>query len=229
MDIRIHAVLAGATRPLGATRHLSGIDKQAFTAPAWLGRLGFAGDEQGDRKAHGGPDKAVHHYALDHYPFWVQRIGAREVLARAGAFGENISTLGQTESEVCIGDVYRMGEARVQVSQARQPCWKLDVRFATPGMARLVQQTGRTGWYYRVLQEGRVVAGDVLVLERRPQPAWTLARLLDVLYRRTLEVEILEELATLPELTSAWRTLFQRRLESSAVEDWSRRLDGTGQ
>lgn len=225
MKISIDALLTGPARPLGGTRHTSAIDKHPLDGPLWLGAPGFAGDEQADRKSHGGPDKAVHHYAFEHYPFWIERIGARDVLTRPGAFGENISTSGATESDVCIGDIYRAGEALLQVSQARQPCWKLNLRFEHPEMARLVQQNGRTGWYYRVLREGHVAAGDELVLEQRSQPAWPLARLLDALYRRTLEVPLMEELAVLPELTDGWRSLFRRRLDSGTVEDWRKRLD----
>lgn len=225
MKIRIVTLLTGAARPLGGTRHLSGIDKHPRTEPVWLGSQGFMDDEQGDRKNHGGPDKAVHHYAFGHYPFWIERIGPHEVLQQPGAFGENLSSHGLTESDVCIGDVYRLGDAIVEVSQARQPCWKLNLRFQNHEMARLVQQSARTGWYYRILQEGNVAAGDDLILERRPQPAWSLARLLDALYRRTLDAALLQELAALDELTEGWRSLFRRRLESGGVEDWSKRLD----
>src|SRR3546814_5577774 len=96
---------------------------------------------------------------------------------------------GLTEADVCIGDVYRLGSARVEVSQARQPCWRLNERFETVGMARRVQETGRTGWYYRVLEEGRVGPGGTLDLLDRPAGDWTLERILHVLYPDTHNVD----------------------------------------
>ncbi|KVE29807.1 molybdenum cofactor sulfurase [Burkholderia singularis] len=222
----LHALLIGAARPLARTPHASAIDKRPVRERIWLARDGFAGDEQADRKHHGGPDKAVHHYAFDHYPLWAARIGPRDVLARPGAFGENLSTLGITERDVCAGDVFTLGGATLQVSQSRQPCWKLNVRFGFPGMAACVQQSGRTGWYYRVLDEGWVGPGAGLALRERPHPQWPLARVLDVLYRRTLDAAALEALLRVDALPASWRGLFERRLITGAAEDWTKRLDG---
>lgn len=154
-----------------------------------------AGRSQASRR----PGQAVHHYAFDHYPQWIAEIGPRDVLARPGAFGENLSTRGITECDVCVGDVFTLGGATLQVSQSRQPCWKLNARFGLPKMSARVQQSGRTGWYYRVL---------------------------DVLYRRTLDVGALEALSRIDALPPSWRQLFERRLKAGAVEDWTKRLDG---
>jgi MOSC domain-containing protein YiiM len=183
-------------------------------------RLGLHGDHQGDTRHHGGPEKALHHYPRDHYPAWA----ADGVAADAPAFGENISTLGMTEADICIGDVYRLGTALLQVSQGRQPCWRLNARFERPDMAYLVQKSGRTGWYYRVLKEGNAQTGDSLHLEDRPQPHWPLARVIDLLYTHTMDVDALQNLADLPELALSWRELAARRIATRTVEDWSRRL-----
>ncbi|HJV54153.1 MAG TPA: MOSC domain-containing protein [Noviherbaspirillum sp.] len=226
MNTAIAALLVGPVRPLGATAHASGIDKQPVTQRLWLGAAGFAGDEQADRKHHGGPDKAVHHYAFDHYASWRDEIGPRAVFARPGAFGENLSTSGMTEADICIGDVFRLGGALVQVSQARQPCWKLNLRFGHPQMASLVQRSGRTGWYYRVLESGWVAPGEQLGLQERRHAGWPLARVLDVLYRRTLDLDALAQLARIPEFPASWHRLFERRLDAQAVEDWNARLGG---
>jgi MOSC domain-containing protein YiiM len=226
MDIVIRTVLAGIVAPLGGRRVPSGIDKQPFAERRAVGITGLAGDAQGDTKHHGGPEKALHHYALDHYAPWrAEHPGLGALLARPGAFGENISTLGMTEADVCIGDIYRLGTALVQVSQGRQPCWRLNERFGNLAMARLVQETGRTGWYYRVLEEGSVAAGDVIRLAERPLPDWPLTRVIDLLYRHTLDTEALAELASLPQLAASWRDLAGRRLKSRAVENWENRLE----
>lgn len=227
MTTRIRAVLIGKTAPLGRRGVASGIFKRAIgERDVQVTRTGLAGDEQGDRRHHGGPEKAVHHYAFEHYAAWRAEVPALEpCLASEGAFGENISTEGLTEADVCIGDVCRLGTALVQVSQARQPCWRLNERFGRPQMARDVQNTGRTGWYYRVLEEGRVGPGDGLALADRPAGSWPLQRILDVLYRDTLNADALRQLAELDLLTDSWRVLARRRLERGAVEDWSRRLN----
>lgn len=224
--ITIDALLTGTVRPLGDSGRDSGIDKHPVSAPLWLGAEGLRGDEQADRRFHGGPEKALHHYARDHYPGWLAELGERAVLAAPGAFGENISTSGLTEADVCVGDVFRAGTALIQISQARQPCWKLDHRFGQRGMAARVQASGRTGWYYRVLQEGWLCAGDTLALCERPHPQWSLARVQDVLNRRVLDADVLHALAALPELSPNWRALFEKRAQAGQVEDWTRRLEG---
>src|SRR5690606_2996352 len=123
-------------------------------------RLGHEGDEQADRAVHGGPEKAIHHYARDHYDLWRAEIGDHPLLHRPGAFGENISTTGLSEEDVCIGDRYRLGTALVEVSQGRQPCWKVDHRFGGLAISAAMVRSRRTGWYYRVIEEGAVGAGD---------------------------------------------------------------------
>ncbi|AGW90590.1 molybdenum cofactor sulfurase [Ralstonia pickettii DTP0602] len=227
----IDAVLVGQVRPLGPKAVPSGIDKHATAAPVRVGTLGLAGDEQGDPRHHGGPEKAIHHYAFDHYPAWREQLGAQGatgigVLDAAGAFGENLSTQGLTEAEVCIGDRFRLGTALVEVSQARQPCFKLNHRFGSPGMSRAVQQSLRTGWYYRVLEEGEVAAGDTLALVARPHPQWPLLRLLQVLYVDRLDYTALAQMADLTVLAESWRKLARQRLERREVEDMEKRLAG---
>lgn len=149
------------------------------------------------------------------------------LLGAPGAFGENISTEGPTEAEVAVGDIFRLGTALVQVSQGRQPCWKLNRRFGVADMARRVQESGRTGWYYRVLQPGVVAPGDRLELVDRVAPEWTLGRLWHALYVDRLNLGELQGIAGLDVLAEGWRRYAIRRLESGRVEDWSRRLEGS--
>ncbi len=133
---------------------------------------------------------------------------------QAGAFGENFSTSGWSEADVCLGDRVRAGTALLEVSQGRMPCWKLNDRFEVAGMSLRVQESGRTGWYYRVLEEGVVAAGDILQLVERRHPDWSLLRLSEVLFDRRADAELLRQCLALP-LTPSWRRTLERRLEKA--------------
>jgi MOSC domain-containing protein YiiM len=241
---RVDALLTGKVAPLGDSGKRSAIDKHPVTGRLRLDETGLEGDEQADHKHHGGAEKALHHYAFEHYASWcdewpgsgsgsgsVDDHDAQKALtgltrfASRGAFGENLSTLGMTESNVCVGDVYRIGDAIVQVSQPRQPCWKLNLRFTRDDMSRRVQETLRTGWYYRVLEAGDIGAGDRIERLARVHPQWTVERLLHVLYVDRDNLAALEQMANLDTLTASWRATAAKRLASGAVESWSKRLD----
>ncbi|MBK1838643.1 MOSC domain-containing protein [Azospirillum sp. YIM B02556] len=225
MSTMLNAVLTGRAVPFGRPDGVSAIDKRPVGDAVAIGTLGMAGDEQGDRRNHGGPDKAVHHYPFDHYAAWRDELPSpAPLLESAGAFGENLSTTGLTEEEVCVGDIFRVGTAILQVSQGRQPCWKLNHRFGVTDMARRVQSTGRTGWYYRVLEPGIAAVGDDITLIDRPLPDWPLSRILRAFYHDTGDLPTLAGIAGLEPLAPGWRTLARRRVESGKVEDWTGRL-----
>lgn len=222
---RIEAVLIGVAVPSARPGHLTAIHKQCVPGRVAVGTLGLAGDEQGDAHAHGGPDKAVHLYASEHYARWRAELGALPLLEQPGAFGENLSLSGVDEQHLCLGDQLQAGSVILEVAQGRQPCWKLNDRFGLPDMARRLQDTLRTGWYCRVLQTGQIGAGDKLVLLVRPHPDWTVARLMEVLYRRCLDPQLLTATLALP-LVPGWRKLVEQRLACQQVEDWQKRLEG---
>nr|WP_272214359.1 MOSC domain-containing protein [Marinicella sp. W31]MDC2879960.1 MOSC domain-containing protein [Marinicella sp. W31] len=218
--------MTGRATPLPGSDAQSGIVKTPAGRPLWLGPEGFESDEQADRRVHGGVEKAVHHYPLDHYPLWRGELGDPPALGAPGGFGENISASGFTETTVAVGDIFRLGTALVQVSQGRQPCWKLNRRFNVPDMARRVQKTGRTGWYYRVLEPGIVATGDRLDRVERITSDWTLHRLWHAFYVDRMNLDELKGIAALEVLADGWRKYAVRRLESGRVEDWRNRLDG---
>ena len=225
----VRAVLTGRARPYTRPGSLSAIDKRPCSGPVAVGPLGLEGDEQGDLRVHGGPHKAVHCYAWEQYQPWraelVGNATAQHLLTRPGAFGENFSTEGLDEANVCLGDQWRVGNAVLEVSQGRQPCWKLNDRFEVPGMALRVQTTLRTGWYLRVLRPGSVRAGDAIHLLARPHPGWPLARILRAIAEGDCTPPLMRQLLALP-LPPNWERLFQRRLDSGQVEDWGPRLEG---
>lgn len=225
MRATVRAVLTGRVASLGPKAVASGIMKRPQPVAVKVGENGLSGDEQGDRIRHGGPEKAIHHYPFEHYHVWSVERPQISDLMETGAFGENISTKGMTEADICIGDVFGLGSSVVQVSQGRQPCWRLNERFNDAEMSRTVQESGRTGWYYRVLEPGLVKAGDDLVMVARNAPHWTIERIWRLLYRDTLNYDALAELAELPLLAPSWRDIARRRIERRRIEDWSSRLD----
>lgn len=187
----------------------SGFLKEPKDGLQKLGPTGFEGDEQADRQNHGGPDKAICVYAAEHYSYWQSALSLAEM--PWGAFGENLTTRGLLETEICLGDVYAVGTAVVQISQPRQPCWKLARRWRVQDLAVQVEQTGRTGWYFRVLQEGSVAAGAAFTLRERPHPEWTVDRANQIMHHLKNDRDAARRLAQCPALSASWvRTLTHR-------------------
>ncbi|WP_277373976.1 MOSC domain-containing protein [Pseudomonas sp. AA-38] len=224
-ELLLDALLTGYAQPFTRPGSRSGIAKAPRQEPLAVTVLGLAGDEQGDLRVHGGVEKAIHHYPREHYAAWRRELGEHPLLEQPGAFGENFSTTGWTEGDVCLGDVIRAGSVLLQVSQGRMPCWKLSDRFGIADLALRVQESGRTGWYYRVIEEGMVRAGEPLQLVERAHADWPLSRLSAVLFDRRVEPELLRECLALP-LVPSWRRTLERRLEKAEVEDWAPRLEG---
>jgi MOSC domain-containing protein YiiM len=213
-----------AARPQGdRQRHRQASVRRAGTAD----HDGLAGDAQGDTRNYGGTDKAVHLYPADHYAAWNDEIGAAPLLTESGAFGENLTVPGIGEAAVAIGDRFRLGTALVEVSQGRQPCFRLNLRFGRTDMARRMQENGKTGWYFRVVEEGDVAPGDALVLVDRAAPERTIERIRGVFYIDRLDQESLSALAALAPLAAGWRELAAKRLATRTVEDWRPRLEGS--
>jgi MOSC domain-containing protein YiiM len=221
----VNTVLIGQAAPYTRAGSCSAINKKAVAGTVTIHHAGLDGDEQGDRRVHGGPDKAVHVYPIEHYSYWRSQLGAMPLLKTPGAFGENLSTEGVTENGLCLGDQLRIGSVLFEISQSRQPCWKLNDRFGVCDMALRVQKSLRTGFYCRVLESGTLAAGDKITLIARPYPEWTLWRLMELLYYKTLDFPSLKHALELP-LTPPWRKLIENRLASGQVEDWGKRMNG---
>ncbi|MFN8525390.1 MAG: MOSC domain-containing protein [Chloroflexota bacterium] len=182
----------------------SGIFKEPVAGAVWLRTTNLDGDGQADLTNHGGPDKAVLVYSADHYPRWTAEL-SRDDLPH-GAFGENFTVAGLDELTVCIGDTFQIGAAHVQVSQPRQPCWKLERRLRHPGMIGLVQATSRSGWYVRVLREAQVAPDTPVTLLHRPHPEWTIARASQAMRYRLEQPAEAAALGCCPELATSWRS-----------------------
>jgi MOSC domain-containing protein YiiM len=206
MDFVVESLLVGRVQPFAGT-DTSAIAKSSVERQCAVGWLGIEGDSQADLSVHGGPDKAIHHYPFDHYPFWRGAVGDTPVLKQAGAFGENISTLGLTEDSACIGDRYRLGSALVEIAQGRQPCWKQAHRLDDKRTVATMVRTRYCGWYYRVIEQGVVAAGDRLSLVDRPHSEWSVARVIGLLIagEGRNDMAAVKVLSGLSVLAEGWR------------------------
>ncbi|GLQ30839.1 MOSC domain-containing protein [Litoribrevibacter albus] len=223
-SVLIDHLLMGKTQPFGPKGEPSGIHKTQVSEVVSITFLGFAGDEQGDLRVHGGREKAIHHYPREHYQSLQPMFPSIEFAV--GGFGENMSSHGLLEKDVCLGDIFQFGTAKLQVSQGRQPCWKLNERFGDKAMAKTIQKQGLTGWYYRVLEEGEAKAGDTLMFLERVSTEANLHRVMHCLHRDPLNIKEMEVLVDVPEIPEGWRNIFRKRLAKGQVEDMSGRLIG---
>jgi MOSC domain-containing protein YiiM len=152
----------------------SAYGKAPVRGPVQVGRENLEGDRQADLRHHGGPGMAVLAYPEVHYAQWRRELGWDDI--PYGAFAENFTVAGVSEEEACLGDVWRAGTALLQISQPRKPCRNISRFWRRPELLRQVQQTGRYGFYLRVLEEGAVESGQRIDLLERPNPKWTVQR-----------------------------------------------------
>jgi MOSC domain-containing protein YiiM len=182
----------------------SAIVKSTVQGPVAVSAGGIDADEQADLKNHGGPDNVVLAYDADHYPLWRTRLNMPALTY--GNFGENFTVAGFSDDTVCIGDVWHVGpDLILQVTQARQPCYKLARRLKQPEIVKLVRENSWGGWYLRVLQPGAAEAGMDIALAERPHPQWTVARAVQTMYARKVQPARAAELSALPELSARWK------------------------
>ena len=170
---------------------------------------GFEGDGQADRRNHGGPDKAVCVYSSVHYPHWQRMLGRR---LDPGAFSENLTVSGIREARVCVGDVFRAGEAVVQVSTPRTPCYKVAGKNGEKQLPKWISGSGYTGFYMRVLEEGLVQKGDAFERVERHPDGIAIARVNDIIYGRFRDLDLIEYLVGLPEFGTSGRAASARLL-----------------
>ncbi len=198
----------------------SGIFKEEWDRPIFVGKNNLDGDGQADLKNHGGPEKAIFCYPHEHYQFFqMKEMGP-------GGMGENFSTVNMTEDCVAIGDTFKIGEAIIQVSQPRQPCWKPARRFQKKDLSLMIQDSGRTGWYFRVLQEGTIEKGQQLIVLDRPAAHWTIAECNELMHKRKDDLQQAAALAECEYLSVNWKNTLRKRL-SGIQSDSRKRLYGT--
>lgn len=203
----------------------SAIEKRQTEGVLQLGATGLAGDEQAEKAFHGGPDRALCHYPREHYDYWKMMYPEIEDRFVAPFFGENISTLGMTEDTVFIGDIYQWGGAVIQITQPRSPCYKLNPLTDVFDFALVMQDSGRTGWLYRVIGKGEVSGLHPLKLLTRTS-AVSVREAVAIAFHLPFDETEYRRLLHAPGLSASWTLTMQRRLTSGKIEDFNRRLFG---
>jgi len=209
------SVQVGPVAPLGPRRVPSGFVKHPVDGPVAIGPTGLAGDEQADRSVHGDADKAVYGYAVESYALWRASHPCHAALWHPGGVGENLTFAGFSEQTLCIGDTLRVGSALLQITQPREPCFKLALRFDDPLLGKAMIQNGRTGWYFRILVPGTVAAGDPASLQDRLNPGWPVSRMNAFIVAKRKPRAQAMELAALPGLAASWRARLGKLLASA--------------
>ena len=203
----------GTIRALPESGRPTGIYKQPLDGPQEVGLEGFVNDRQADRRVHGGPEKAIHLYPARHYQKLAERFPEAASLLIPGSLGENISSPDLEEDDVRIGDIWHLGTTRLQVCQPRNPCWKIDERFASEGMAAFIAENRLTGWYWRVLSPGKITPGDQLRLEKRAENCDTLAEAMKLWQEHRPTLDALEKLSRCPGLAEQWKLKIDTRIQ----------------
>jgi len=187
----------------------TGFYKKTVEGKVWLKYEGLEGDAQSDRKNHGGSDKALCVYSGDHFDYWASQL--KDVTG--GAFGENLTVSGATEKDICVGDIYEVGEVLLEVSQPRQPCWKLARRWRIKDLTAQVERTGYTGFYFRVLRNGYIQAGDEFKLIEKGCHSIDYCN--HIFHHDKQNLEAAKLLASYPQLSASWKDSLMSRVRKS--------------
>jgi len=190
----------------------TGICKSPVSGPLRLTRTGFEGDGVADQIHHGGPDKAVCVYSSGHYAYWEDVLGMK--LPHA-AFGENMTVSNMEEDQVCIGDIFQVGTALVQVSQPRQPCKTLAARYGRKDLVKRVVDSGRTGFYFRVLEEGVAEKGTAIIVKERDPHQITVSFANHVFHHNKHNRKMIMQVLAVEALSTSWRQSFVKLLENT--------------
>lgn len=206
------AVSTARARPIGEVHGetvLSGIDKKPVAGDVLVRRLGIEGDEQADLSVHGGPDKAVYAYPSEHWQWWRNEKG---LVCGPATFGENLTLSGADEETVAIGDRFRWGDALLEVSQPRAPCFKLAMHTKRPDLPREMTRSARCGWYMRVLEEGNAPTRDAMLARISDSNGPSVRDAFLALFDNKTSMQLRVSLMNTPSLAESWRCAIARRI-----------------
>ncbi len=202
----------------------SSLEKKPVCHAVYLRRDHLAGNEQADLRHHGGEDKTLYTMPMEHVCHWRSVYSLPDL--PFGGLGENLTVLGALETDVCIGDRFQLGEAVVQISQPRLPCWKIGRLWGVQEFGAQMEAEGRCGWYFRTIQEGSFSLADDLILLERVQPEWTIARVFQIITHPFEDLQSSKALLSIPEASKGMKDSLAGMLESGVYPDQTHRLYG---
>ncbi|MEM7467035.1 MAG: MOSC domain-containing protein [Pseudomonadota bacterium] len=209
---KIHGLYIGEITTFDAGGERTAIYKHLVESTA-INSLGLRGDSQADPRFHGGPDKAVHQFAVSAYRTIHAAYPALIESAKPGSMGENLSVDDMSDESVFIGDIYKAGSVILQVSEPRRPCWKINRKFNEDKLSLFVESEAITGWYFRVLQAGQVAIGDAMLLEERSQSIWNIAGFTQLVTQHRPAIDALKDLVGCHGLSALWQKKLSDRIK----------------
>lgn len=211
--MKLESIHTGKTREVinDGEKISTGIFKEKISGTAFVTKTGIVDDEQANLKVHGGINKAVYAYPVEHYIFWKEQRGDLEFYP--GAFGENLSTTGLEESEVYVGDIFQIGEVKLSVTTPRLPCYKLGIKMKEKSFIKEFLKAERTGFYFKVLKEGNITAGDVIQKVGDDGYGLSIKELVQLHTTRKKDMELLKKAVNSPTLEEAWRSDFAKKIK----------------
>lgn len=187
--------------------------KESVSGSIWLSETGLDGDETTNQNIASRKDRALLAYPLQHYDYWNKEL---DMETNPGDMGENLVIVNEDEYSVFIGDIFQIGDAIIQVSEPRLPSWKVARRFRIMELAQMMQTSGRTGWYFRVIKEGLIEEGDEMLLMERLNPEWAIAACNEVMHLDS-NLRLINELALVKGLSENWKRILHSRLSGRSV------------
>ena len=199
----------------------SGLEKSPVFDNVFIHKLGVTGDEQAEKVVHGGVDKAVCLYPFEHYEYWENTLNRK---MPENSFGENLTVQGMTEKDVCIGDIFQIGEVVLQITQPRQPCYKLTYIHNVPKMSFLSQDSGFTGYYARVLKEGNLNVNDKITLIEKSPHNISVEFTNQILHNDNKNTEAIKKILEVKEIAANLRKNFEKLLAGETIDPHPRLL-----
>ena len=209
--MKVTGLFSAIPRPLGPKGKQSGIFKFPVSS-SMVTETGMEQDVQIDKRFHGGPEKALHQYALSSYEAIIKQYPLLHKRITPGCIGENISSPHLNDANVCIGDVFQMGQIKVQVSSPRIPCWKIVAKLEAPNLDKFIQEKCLTGWYYRVLQGGELKEGDEITRLEQPNPWLSVKQFMRIVNGVVDDADSISKAANAEGLDPEWKERLQRRV-----------------
>jgi len=213
-DFKILGLFQGEIKTLGPGAVKSAIIKDQVSTPVHISLTQFGSDQISDLKHHGGKLRVVHQYVSEHYQQWRKLFPANSELFNPGSFGENLSSQGVSEKDICIGDIIEVGDCLLQVTEPRRPCGTLNIRYGNHHFLEKLMQTTFYGWFYQVIRPGQITAGQTGKIVQRTHPELTLETTIRAVFGPSPDFNLCQKLIECQELSPTWQNYAGRLIPS---------------